>query len=73
MVVLAVGENTPAERAGLKNGDVVRRVNGKAVTSAEQTKQAIDQALSNNPPLDLRLVVQRGEDTVNLVIPAPKN
>lgn len=68
MLVMGVGQNTPAGRAGLKQGDVVVMINGKPVQTAQQAAEIIDGALKNNPPLDLRLLVQRGENKDNIVI-----
>lgn len=68
MIVVAVGQNSPADRAGLKQSDVVVMVNGKPVITAQQAASIIDSALNNNPPLDLRLLVQRGENKENIVI-----
>ncbi len=68
MIVVGVGQNSPAGRAGLQQGDVVVMINGKPVITAQQAASIVDSALKNNPPLDLRLLVQRGENKENIII-----
>src|SRR5690606_37250677 len=42
VLVISVPKGTPAERAGLQEGDVVTRVNGTAVTSIRELRAAVD-------------------------------
>lgn len=44
VVIFRVQPNSPAARAGLRNGDVIKRINGQAVTKAEQVQQAVENA-----------------------------
>ena len=41
VLVLSVGANTPAARAGLRGGDVITRVDGNEVSSASQIQRAM--------------------------------
>jgi S1-C subfamily serine protease len=41
VLVLSVGANTPAARAGLKGGDVITRVDGQDVTTPSQFQRAL--------------------------------
>ncbi|BAU14950.1 HtrA2 peptidase [Leptolyngbya sp. NIES-3755] len=44
VVIFRVMPNSPAARSGLRAGDVIKRVNGQAVTKADQVQQAVEQA-----------------------------
>ncbi len=60
VVVAGVNPDSPAEDAGLQKGDLIRRVNGKEVESAESLKAALDQS-GDKPAL---LLVSRGGQNV---------
>lgn len=53
-VISDIVSNSLYQQIGLQNGDVIQKVNGKAVTSAEQA-MAMYQALQNAPSIDLEL------------------
>lgn len=42
VVVVGVMRNSPAAQAGLQLGDVIQKINGQAITSADQVQQAVD-------------------------------
>ncbi len=44
VVIFQVLPNSPAAKSGLRNGDVIKRVNGQSVTKAEQVQQAVESA-----------------------------
>ncbi|MBD1825225.1 trypsin-like peptidase domain-containing protein [Cyanobacteria bacterium FACHB-DQ100] len=44
VVIFRVQPNSPAARSGLRDGDVIKRINGQAVTKAEQVQQAVENA-----------------------------
>jgi len=44
VVIFRVLPNSPAARSGLRDGDVIKKVNGQAVTKAEQVQQAVENA-----------------------------
>ena len=62
--VAAVLANSPAEKAGLKSGDIFLKLNGKELYSPKQTTEII----SSHKNISLPLLIQRGKDTLNLAI-----
>lgn len=68
LIVQAVQPGSLAQQGGLMVGDVILSINNRAVQTVEQAKQLIDAALSANPPRDIRMAVQRGENTETLMI-----
>lgn len=42
VLVYSILRNSPAARAGLKTGDVIKKINGRAVTTADQVQQAVE-------------------------------
>jgi regulator of sigma E protease len=61
-----VVSDSPAEKAGIKAGDILLSINGIPLYSAKQTTEII----SANPGKELQVVVQRDDEEVNLsVIP----
>jgi S1-C subfamily serine protease len=61
VVIRAVSANTPAAGYGFQPGDIVRSVNGQAMTSVGQLKHALDAAGGH-----WELVVDRGGQRMNL-------
>ncbi|MBM0741883.1 trypsin-like peptidase domain-containing protein [Phormidium sp. CLA17] len=57
VVVVRVLPNTPAEKAGLRRGDVVTGINEQAIATAEQLQQLVE---SSQIGQTLKLQVQRG-------------
>jgi S1-C subfamily serine protease len=57
-VVLRVVSGSPADVAGLQQGDVITSFNGKAVTSADQLAQAVQ---SDKPGQSVRIGLYRGQ------------
>jgi membrane-associated protease RseP (regulator of RpoE activity) len=64
LLVLSVVPGTPAARAGLRDGDVITRANGKVVTSPGQFAQAVGR--SRDGSLTLDIVRQKKKETVTL-------
>ena len=63
----AIGEVTndsPAEKAGIKKGDIFLRLNGQKIYSVQQTIEII----SGHKNTTMPLVVERGQDTVQLSV-----
>lgn len=54
-----VNEGGPASEAGLQTGDIVLRIDGKAVTGADQFARHVWEA---KPGAQLRLLVRRGDE-----------
>ncbi len=58
--IASVTENKPFDKAGIKKGDRIVRVNGTEVSNGEELKQAIDKY--NTDGKALAFEIQRGED-----------
>jgi hypothetical protein len=69
-VVVEVAPATPAEKAGLQQGDVVLSVDGKPVATGEDLRTAIEKA---EPGQEVSLTVARGPETeeVKAQLPEP--
>jgi regulator of sigma E protease len=68
----AIGEvvkDSPAEKAGIKAGDILLSLNGVPLYSAKQTTEII----SSNPEKELQLVVQRDKKDVNISVTPGKD
>jgi Do/DeqQ family serine protease len=65
VVIFRVLPNSPAARAGLRNGDVIKKVNGQAVTKADQVQQAVENASVGG---NIQLDVSRGGNTTNVSV-----
>ena len=57
IVVVRVLPNTPAERSGLRRGDVITEIDGQAVATAEQLQQMVENSQVGQT---LKVQVQRG-------------
>ncbi|VEN74105.1 magnetosome protein MamE-Cter [Candidatus Desulfarcum epimagneticum] len=70
VIVSYLNAHSPAGRAGIKVGDVVRRVNGVHIKEAEQFKATVAKALTGKP---LELVLLRGGKTARVRLnPGPR-
>jgi S1-C subfamily serine protease len=61
-LVLSVGANTPASRAGLRGGDVITRVNGNDVNTPSQVQRAMQRAENG----EVKLTLVRKKKTIEL-------
>ncbi len=69
ILVARVMRNSPAARAGLRMGDVIRKVDGRTVTSADEIQQAVENSSVGGT---LRLELRRNGQTLNLAVqPGP--
>jgi serine protease Do len=62
-IVAQVTPNSPASRAGLQNGDVIRELNGKKMTSGSDLQLAI---AGTNPGTKVQLGILRNGKTQNI-------
>jgi predicted metalloprotease with PDZ domain len=62
VLVLSVGANTPASRAGLRGGDVITRVDGRDVQTPLQFQRALQQAENDG----VKLTIVRKRKTVEV-------
>ena len=65
VVVVRVLQNTPAERAGLRRGDVITEIDGQAVSTAEQLQNVVEHSQVGQT---LKLQIQRGAQSRQIPI-----
>lgn len=65
VVVVRVLQGTPAEKAGLRRGDVITQVEGQAIASAEQLQQLVEDTQVGQA---LKVQVQRGDQAKQVSI-----
>jgi S1-C subfamily serine protease len=65
VVVVRVLSSTPAEKAGLRRGDVITEIDGQAVTNAEQLQRFVENSQIGQA---LKVQVQRGNQSRQLSI-----
>jgi serine protease Do len=63
LVVIEIAPNSPAEKAGLKHGDVITEVGGKAVKEPDELSEAIHQSGAGK---ELSLSIVRGNEKKTL-------
>ncbi len=65
ILVVRVLPNTPAERAGIRRGDVIIGVNGQPISDGSELQTIVDRAGLNQ---SLKLKLLRGERTLELTV-----
>ncbi|MGK7946162.1 MAG: HhoA/HhoB/HtrA family serine endopeptidase [Microcystaceae cyanobacterium] len=65
ILVVGVLRNTPAERAGIRRGDVIVGVDGKPITDGSELQSMVDNVGLNQP---LKLKLLRGERAIELTV-----
>jgi S1-C subfamily serine protease len=65
ILVVQVLPNTPAATAGIRRGDVVTEINGKAVTTAEQLQRMVE---NSGVGQMLQMKIRRGNQTDTLSV-----
>lgn len=66
IVTYAVFKNSPADKAGLKSGDIIKSINGEG-TETKETSEFSNYIL-NSKEQEFNLVVLRGEEESNITI-----
>ncbi|MGI8782521.1 MAG: PDZ domain-containing protein [Acidobacteriota bacterium] len=72
VLVSSVNESSPAQKAGLRAGDVIVGVNGKTVADIEDLSQSLGSSESEKVALDYVRNGQKASATVTLEAPAQK-
>lgn len=71
VVVEEVRRNSPAEKAGIKEGDTITEVDGERVRSARQFSRLVDESPAGRP---VRMALQRGGQRTSVeVTPEPRS
>jgi len=65
VLVMRVMPNTPAEAAGIRRGDVITKVENKAVSTAAQLQEIVARSNVNQ---SLRFEIQRGSQSLTLTV-----
>jgi len=65
VLVVGVVPNMPAERAGIRRGDVVVEINNQRITKSTQIQRMVEKSGINQ---SLRFKVKRGDSTLNLTL-----
>lgn len=65
VLVVRVMQNTPAEKAGIRRGDVIVSVDGQKITDASQLQSLVENSQINQ---NLQFKVQRGDRTIQLSV-----
>jgi len=71
VLIRSVGKNTPAEKAGIKAGDVITKVDGTVVKSSGEIRTALRNAKSASP-VKVTLVRSKAEMALDVTIEAPE-
>ena len=72
LIILAVGKKSPADKGGMKQGDLLTMINGRPVQTVKQFADMVDKALSQKSESDIFFAVQRGTDNLKLTIKKPQ-
>jgi S1-C subfamily serine protease len=65
VLVMRVVPNTPAEKAGIRKGDVIIQIDGEAVTAAEKLQNLVENSRIGQ---SLKLKLRRGSETKEVAV-----
>ncbi|XWK88706.1 MAG: HhoA/HhoB/HtrA family serine endopeptidase [Phormidium sp.] len=65
VLIVQVAPNSPAERAGLRSGDIISKINNKSVKDSNSVQQAVD---ASSVGARLPMEVRRSGQNVDLVV-----
>lgn len=63
VVIIGIARNSPAARAGIRTGDIIRQINGRQIKTAEDVQQAVE-----NSQIGVSLPVEISRNGQNLKI-----
>lgn len=72
MVVIQLQRNGPAQKADVRIGDLVTSVNEHYVTTVDDVKKAIKQAIDDKATGTIKLLVRRGDKALPIVVQLPR-
>ena len=67
VLILEVEEDSPAEKAGLKTGDVIKKIDGESVSNPEDAQEIISD-YEEDDKIELIIVRKKRETTINAVL-----
>lgn len=65
VILMEIVPNSPAQKAGLKQGDVITKVNNQPVKDSTEVRRAVEKSQVGS---DLTVEIQRGSQTQNVVV-----
>ena len=65
VLVIQVIPNSPAAQAGLRRGDVITEIEGKAITTADQLQRIVEKSQIGKP---LKITLKRGQKTETISV-----
>jgi S1-C subfamily serine protease len=65
VLVMRVVPNTPAEKAGIRKGDVILQIDGEAITAAEKLQNLVENSQIGQ---SLKLKLRRGSETKEVAV-----
>lgn len=71
VLVTEVEDGTPAQKAGLKAGDVITKVGDQVIGSVEDLREALRKDSNNNRQVTLTIVRNQKEQTLNVQLEPP--
>ena len=66
VLLMEIVANSPAQKAGLKSGDVITKVNNQAIANSTEVRRAVEKSKIGT---NLTLEVIRGSQTQNVAVP----
>lgn len=70
LLVIAVAENSPAFKGGLRKDDVITAINGTSIKAVEDGKKVFNDAIKP-PAVNVSLTLRRGYESQNITIQIP--
>ncbi len=65
VILMEIVPNSPAQKAGLKQGDVITKVNNQPVKDSTEVRRAVEKSQVGG---NLTVEIQRGDQTQNIVV-----